>query len=352
MSLNINAISLFASGGIGETYLEDIGIHTKVANELIEKRANFYKYHNPNTKVIVGDITNDEIKKDIIENSKKENVELLIATPPCQGMSNLGKRDYDNDERNYLIFHVFDVIDALDVNYVLIENVPQFLKMNYPFKGEIKNIVDIFNEKYSDKYIIDARVLDAEYYGVPQRRLRTILRMWKKDKKWDLPNKTKVITLKEAIGHLPSLESGEKSNIKYHYALKHNERHIEALKHTPTGYSAHENEVYYPKKISGEKCKGYQNTYRRLSWDEVCPTRTMNSGSISGSNNCHPGRLLENGLYSDARTLSLLELIIVTSLPEDWDLPEDYNETLVRGLIGEGVPPMLMKNALIGIGGL
>ena len=39
----------------------------------------------------------------------------------------------------------------------------------------------------------------------------------------------------------------------------------------------------------------------------------------------------------------------VLSLPENWDLPNDYNETLVRGLIGEGVPPMLMKNVLKGI---
>ena len=347
--LNLNGMSLFASGGIGETYVEDIGIHIKVANELLAERANFYQRNNPNTKMICGDITNDDIKNELITLGKENDVKILIATPPCQGMSNLGKRDYVNDERNYLIFHVFDIIDALDFDYILIENVPQFLNMNYPFNGEIKNIIDIFNLKYSNKYNVDARVFDAQYYGVPQRRKRAIVRIWKKDKKWNLPTKQEPILLKDAIGYLPSLESGEKSDIPYHYALKHSQRHIEVLRHTPTGKSAHNNEVYYPKKVDGTRIKGFQNTYKRLSWDEVCPTRTMNSGSISGSNNGHPGRDLGNGLYSDARAFTLLELMIVSSLPKDWNLPENYNERMIRELIGEGVPPKLMENILLGI---
>ena len=64
--LNLNGMSLFASGGIGETYVEDIGIHIKVANELLAERANFYQRNNPNTKMICGDITNDDIKNELI----------------------------------------------------------------------------------------------------------------------------------------------------------------------------------------------------------------------------------------------------------------------------------------------
>ena len=55
-----------------------------------------------------------------------------------------------------------------------------------------------------------------------------------------------VITLREAIGDLPSLEAGETSDIKWHNALKHNERQVEALRHTPEGKSAMKNEIYYP----------------------------------------------------------------------------------------------------------
>ena len=86
----MKAMSLFAGGGIGETYLNEIGIHTVIANEFIKERANIYKYRFPDTNMIIGDIK--QKKEELIELGKIENPELLIATPPCQGMSVLGKR--------------------------------------------------------------------------------------------------------------------------------------------------------------------------------------------------------------------------------------------------------------------
>lgn len=346
---NINGISLFSGGGIGETYLEDIGIHIKVANEYLPNRANFYRFQYPDSTMICEDITKKETKETLIGLAKENDVKFLIATPPCQGMSNLGKREYVEDQRNYLIFHVFEMIDNLDLDYILIENVPKFLKMYYPYKNEYRSLCDIINDKYGDKYEIDARIFDAQYYGVPQRRKRAIVRMWKKGLRWNEPSISSPIVLKDAIGHLPSIESGEISGIPYHNGPKIPERHKIAMQHTPTGKSAHNNEKYYPKTKDGRRCKGYGNTYRRLDWDKVCPTRTMNSGSVSGSNNVHPGRLLEDGTFSDARTFSLLELFIVSSLPENWTIPKDTNEKLIRDIIGEGIPPMLTKNICSGI---
>lgn len=338
----MKAMSLFAGGGIGETYLNNIGIHTMVANELLPDRARIHQYRFPDTKMIQGDIK--EKKAELIKAAQENEVKLLIATPPCQGMSQLGQRRYHEDERNYLIFDVLEIIDALDFDYIFIENVPQFLNMYYPFKGDVLKIEEILNRKYSDKYEIIAGIYNAADYGVPQRRKRTIIRMFKKGLKWAEPQKVeKYITLREAIGHLPSIEAEEKSGIKYHDGPKCSPRHIEILKHTPSGQSAHDNPVYYPKKENGDRIKGYHNTYKRLDWDSVCPTRTMNSHSVSGSNNCHPGKLLPDGTYSDARTLSLLELLIVSSLPEDIDLPDWVSEKQIREIIGEGVPPMMSK---------
>lgn len=65
----------------------------------------------------------------------------------------------------------------------------------------------------------------------------------------------------------------------------------------------------------------------------------------------HPGRMVHGGseedrCYSDARVFSIYELIIVSSLPTDWDIPEWANDTLIRNVIGEGVPPRLIAAAL------
>ena len=337
----LKALSLFAGGGIGETYLEEIGIHTVVANELLPERAKIHQFRFPKAEMIVGDIKKNKLQ--IIDKSKEKGVNLLLATPPCQGMSNLGKRDYDNDPRNFLIFDVFDIIDSVSPDYIFIENVPKFLQMLYPYNGEAVVLTELLQKKYGEIYDIKYGVFNAADYKVPQTRKRAIVRLFKKGLKWDDPEKHPQITLREAIGHLPSVESGEDSGIKYHVGPKHSKKHIELLQHTASGCSAFDNEVYYPKRNDGERVHGYHNTYSRLSWDKICPTRTMNSGSISGSNNGHPGRELPDGTYSDARTMTLLELFIVTSLPEDMKLPDDITDKTIREIIGEGVPPLMSK---------
>lgn len=337
----MKALSLFSGGGIGETFLEQIGIETVVANELLPERANIYSFRFPNTDMIVGDIKTK--KSEIIQKAKNEEIDLLIATPPCQGMSNLGKRDYDCDVRNFLIFDVFDIIDALLPKYIFIENVPKFLQMFFPYPTEPKPLLEILEDKYGTIYDIQYGVYNSADYGVPQTRKRALVRFCKKGLKWEEPAKQKHKTLRDAIGHLPSIESGEDSGIKYHVGPKHSAKHIETIKHTPTGKSAFDNPVYFPKCNDGRRVSGYHNTYRRLEWDIPCPTRTMNSNAISGSNNCHPGRPLPDGTYSDARVLSLLELFLVTSLPENVNFPPNTSDKLLRQIIGEGIPPLMSK---------
>mgnify|MGYP003304313659 CR=1 FL=1 len=84
---NLKGLSLFSGGGIGEMFLKDINIDVVVANELLEERCRFYNHLYPNVKMIQGDITDDNIFNSVIQVSKNANVEMIIATPPCQGMS-------------------------------------------------------------------------------------------------------------------------------------------------------------------------------------------------------------------------------------------------------------------------
>ena len=105
----IRAVSLFSNVGIAETYFKDLDIEVAVANELLPQRAEFYRHLYPNAKMITGDITKPSVYSEVINEARKGRVDLLIATPPCQGMSSVGKnRSYDaltsqTDERNYLI---------------------------------------------------------------------------------------------------------------------------------------------------------------------------------------------------------------------------------------------------------
>ncbi len=336
--------SMFASAGIGETYFEKAGINIVVANELLQKRADFYQFTHEKTKVIVGDISEEEIKRKFIE-SIDDDVDFLVATPPCQGLSTLGVNkqldQMQRDPRNYLVFDIFDVIDNKNFEYILIENVPRFLTMFFPYNGGFFNLEEIIKDKYENTYNIDIKVLNAKDYGVPQSRPRAIIKMYKKNLTWSWPNKEDEISLREAIGHLPTLESGEISNIKYHYAKIHNERDILCMKNTPSGCSAMVNDYYYPKKKDGTRIKGFHNTYKRMDWEKPAPARTMNSGNIGSHNNVHPGVLNPDGTYSDARVLSLKELFIVSSLPDEWNIPINVTDNFIRQIIGEAIPPLL-----------
>ncbi len=341
----MNGVSLFANVGIAETYIKNHNIDIVVANELLENRAKFYKEHHKNCNMIQGDITDENIFDKVLEKAKKQKCDFLMATPPCQGMSVAGKMRED-DPRNSLIKFVVKFILKLQPTYILIENVQGILKTSINIDNKNINIVDYINDKLMPfDYIINSTLVDTADYGTPQTRKRAIMLISKHDK-WELPKKDKKITVKEAIGHLPSLESEEISDIQYHCAKKHNDRHISFLRHTPTGKTALDNEIYYPKKQDGTRIKGYATTYKRIDWDRPAPTITMANGSVSSQNNVHPGILKKDGTYSDARVLSLKEIFILTGLPDDWHPPKWASENLTRQVIGEGVPPRLIDKLL------
>ncbi len=331
----------------------NVGVHVSVANELVSKRAELYKSLYSDTHMIQGDISNLNTFKSILEASEGK-VDFLLATPPCQGVSIAGKNrtltNMAKDERNYLIYKVIEFINQKKPDYALIENVPMFLKLYLPYKGELLNIQDILHKEFKGKYNIDIEVLDSAEYGTPQRRKRAIIKIYKKGLSWGWPTRQNIITVKDAIGHLPNLESGEKSNIPWHFARKHVDKHVLWMKHTPTGKSAFDNKIYYPKKEDGRRIKGYESTYRRIYWNQPAPAITMRNDAISSQRNVHPGNLLDDGTYSDARVLTPLELMILTSLPSNWNIPSDTPEILIRQCIGESVPPRLIENIVNCIG--
>lgn len=373
----IKALSLFANVGIAETYLNEIGIEVVCANEIDKQRVKFYNHLYPKVDVVTGDITQDEIKNIIIDKARKYNVDLIMATPPCQGMSSAGKQD-KNDIRNTLICNAIEIIKQIRPKYVFLENVPEQLITKIKYKDKDVLIPEYLKYELGEQYDFnDKFIVNACDYGVPQLRERAIILLVRKDinKIWHLPKKqSKIITLKEAIGDLPQLdpeisditksemlkifpdfekkkEEGLKIS-KWFYPPKHVYRQVFSMMHTPSGKTAFDNiDIFKPKKKDGTFVKGFKNTYKRQCWEKPAFTVTMFNRTIGSQNNVHPGRYIgkdENGydLYSDARVLTVYELMIVSSLPKDWDIPEWASEHFIRQVIGEGIPPLLVKKIM------
>lgn len=357
----INGVSLFSNVGVGELFLKEKGVNIVLANEIDKKRASFYKHVFPETEVIIGDIRKKY--KEIIKKSKEKECKFLIATPPCQGMSIAGKRDY-SDERNNLIIEVFRAIKDIEPDYVLIENVPKLLELKIEYNKIYDNVENTLYREFGNLYNInEKKIINAQDYGIPQNRKRAIILM-SKISKWEMPIKhDKIITVRDVIGELPSIEpivDGNdnyfENNIekikkakeihKWHKPKNHPLRQVEAMRHTSSGSSAFDNDFYYPKKIDGTKVKGYNTTYKRMEWDKPAPTITMNNGAISSQCNVHPGNLNNDGTYSDARVLTVYEIMKLFTIPDDWDIPEWAEENFIRNVIGEGVPPLLIKKII------
>ncbi len=367
----LSVLSLFANIGVAEAYLKSLGVRVAVANELIERRAALYSRIYPDTHMICGDITKSSVREEIVRESKARGVNIVMATPPCQGMSTAGQQKGD-DARNELVCQVVDVVKQVEPWYIMIENVPLFYSTQIAVGDGKMLIPDFLKQELGVEYEIEKYTIDTKDYSVPQVRERAIVLMSKKGRlKWTLPDKDKaVVTMKDAIGHLPMLDpyvkdmdEKERAELFPHYEERrakalaispwhkppeHIRRQVVAMQHTAPGCTAFDNPVFFPVREDGKPVKGYHNTYKRQNWDTPAYTVTMDNRKISSQNNVHPGRAEytnERGevIYSDARTLTLYELMIIMSLPGDWPVPLDVPEAFLRRIIGEGIPPLFVK---------
>ena len=310
----LKGLSLFSNVGIAETYLKEAGIDILIANEIDETRAKFYKHLYPECDVINGDITKKDIQELIIKKSKELGIDFIIATPPCQGMSLAGKMD-PSDKRNQLIYYAIEIIKKIKPKYVLLENVPQALKTKINIDGKEVLIPEYIHSELEGYYNFARQsIVSAMNYDVPQMRKRNIFLISRKDMKyiWQIPSEKKIITLREALYELPSVDPYLKEGLeetlkifpdfekkkeeglkvsKWHYPPTHSKKHVIAMMHTPTGETAFNNKFYYPKKDNGEKVNGHYNTYRRFEWDKPASTITQNNGVISSLCCVHPGKL-------------------------------------------------------------
>lgn len=370
----LTGLSLFSNVGVAEAYFKEIGVEIVLANELLPERAQFYSDVYPETEMICGDITDDETREHIIEKAIAKGVDFIIATPPCQGMSKLGLMS-PKDIRNQLVYYAVEVINRVKPKYILLENVPQALTTKIEVGEETMLIPDYLKRELGEDYNFnsDSRIRAMDY-GVSQMRPRCIFLLSSKQTpvKWEFPEKEELIPLKDILMDVPSvdplLREGYEETIKmfpdyekkrkaaleiskWHYPPTHNKRHALWMQNTPSGTSAIYNEFHFPEKPDGKRISAHENQYRRHSWEKPCRTITQNNGVISSLCCVHPGReyINEQGekLYSDPRVLTIYELLLVSSLPVDWPIPSWAKDTLIRNVIGEGIPPLMVKKIML-----
>ena len=370
---HLKALSLFANIGVAEAYLKDIGIDVVVANEFVEKRAELYQAIYPDCDMICGDITDPKISKKILKRAQEEKIDIVMATPPCQGMSTAGKQK-EFDPRNDLFLYALDIIKKTKPSYVFFENVPAFMTTKIKYKGEEKCIPEVINEELGSSYILTFNISNTQDYSVPQMRERMIMLGTRADLNavWEMPEKSETkVTLRDAIGWIPVIDPFVRDipeeEFKRMFPL-YEQRKVEALKispwneptshvlrnvvvmqHTPTGKSAFQNsDKWLPRKKNGVVVRGFKNTYKRQEWDRPGFTIAMDNIEISSQNNVHPGRLdhineLGEEIYTDARAMTTFELMCIMSLPQTWPVPRETDSKFLRKVIGEGVPPLFVK---------
>lgn len=345
----IKYTSLFSCAGIGETFNSDIGLIATVSNELLGDRARYYQAKYKTSTMIPGDIMDDEVFNKLVQLHIDKGCKLCLNSCPCQDFSTAGTRDTSNP-RAFLYERSLQFLEKVNAvnEYVFIENVPAFLTAKLDGITPILSIIKDKLYALGYKYISHA-ILDPADYGVAQHRERAFIIASKKGP-WKFPKKeNSIVTIRDAIGHLPSLESGEYSDIIYHYAPYWSKRCVEIMKHTPSGCSAYLNPYpWKPIKEDGTDCSFYRSAWCRADWDKPSGAILMKSAGMGGVISCHPGRLLEDGTYSDARAFTPKELMLLSSLPDNYKVPAFAinDDELIRDIIGECVCPLMERKIL------
>ena len=130
-------ISLFSSAGVGCYGLKVAGFECIATNELLTRRLQIQRYNEKckyPSGYIDGDITLEETQNKILgelEYWKRtegvERLDVLMATPPCQGMSTANYKKGNEINRNSLVVEAIHLVEKIEPRVFIFENVRAFL---------------------------------------------------------------------------------------------------------------------------------------------------------------------------------------------------------------------------------
>lgn len=364
-------ISLFSCAGVGCYGFKKAGFECIATNELVERRLNVQKFNHKckfESGYICDDINTDETKDRInteIERWKKignDRVDVLIATPPCQGMSVANHKKAENEiVRNSLVVESIYIIQSINPRFFIFENVAAFMKTGCTAPdGSVKAIGDVISEELNDKYIIVSRVLNFKNYGSNSSRTRTVVIGVSREMAEFVapielyPAYVNEMTLKQVIGNMQALEWGEICQTDFYHAFRTYPEEMRCWIHDlKEGECAFDNEeeLKRPHKVVDGKIvpnkRKNGDKYTRQYWDKVAPCIHTRNDQLASQNTVHP---------VEDRVFSIRELMQIMTIPKEFQwvdktleelnsMSENSKKTLlkreeikIRQSIGEAVP--------------
>lgn len=200
-----NAVDLFCgAGGLSKGFM-DAGFNILVGVDNDQAALNTFALNHKGAIALNADLSRQETFDKIKELAGNNEIDVVIAGPPCQGFSVTGPRNFD-DPRNKLYLAVLEIVRQYQPKGFIIENVPGMAMM---YEGQVRD--EIIRRFRSMGYNVDSRILLAADYGVPQMRKRLVFMGVRSDigePEFPVPtvSSEKYVTCRDAISDLPSRE--------------------------------------------------------------------------------------------------------------------------------------------------
>jgi len=310
--MSIRCAELFSGAGLMGGGFKSAGFKSIFAAELDTRAVATY---NQNIESVAEEWDVTKVKKGLA-------YEVLVAGPPCQGFSTLGRRD-PKDIRNALSLSVFKWAKQHKPKVVLIENVPQFLESDYYNK---------LRKKFSSiGYESVSWILNSEDYGVPQRRLRSFTIF----STIGLPNKPrqtrKRMSVRDAFKGLSKKVNGK----NFHISPEPTDLALSRMKLIPPLGDKRDVMKHAPELCPPSWIKmGNQavDVWGRMDWNKPANTLRCSFQAPSKGRYLHP---------QENRVISLREGARIQGIPDSWGFCGD--RTSIARQIGNGVPVPLAK---------
>lgn len=309
-------LDLFSgAGGFSLGFIQEKIFDIRTSIDLDNKLSLTYVKNFPEIEHLNRDILSFS-DNEINELNAKNKYDVIIGGPPCQGFSiagNIGRTE-TKDNRNDLFKGYLRFVNIIRPKVFIMENVARIATHN---KGKtLKNIITLFE---NEGYYIDYKILNAKDYGIAQNRSRIFI-VGSLKGNFKFPERTnEFLTIKDVIGDLPVLLSGEKSDFPNHNAMNHSKQMLEKMKYVSDG---------------GDRMDIPEDL--RPTSGDIRKYIRYNSNEPSF---CITGDMRKVFHYCQNRALTNRELARIQSFPDDFIF---YGNSIsIQQQIGNAVPPKL-----------